>query len=196
MDLRRGFKAEANRYAIELRKELGRQPHESLCPWSLANHLEIPVLALSELSALQPHAVSVLFNGYQDEFSAVTVFNGRKRLIVHNDAHHQYRQAANIAHELSHAILLHPPTPPFKGNGERNYSEEVKEFEDEANWLGPALLISQEAALHIASSGVTMAQASQIYNASEPLIRMRLNVTGAIRRTSYQKLSKIKHNDI
>lgn len=187
MDLRRGFKAEANRYATGLRKELGKQPHEPLCPWDLANHLEIPVLALSEFSVHQPVAVSVLLNRAQDEFSAVTVFSGRKRLIVHNDAHHKYRQAANIAHELSHAILFHPSTPPFNENGERNYSDDIKEFEDEANWLGPALLISQEAALHIVTSGITMAQASQIYNASEPLIRMRLNVTGARRRTSYQK---------
>lgn len=187
MGLRRGFKAEANRYAIELRQELGRQPQESLCPWSLANHLEIPVLKLSEFSDLQPQAVSILLNGSQDEFSAVTVFNGRRRLIVHNDAHHQFRQSANIAHELSHAILLHPQTPPFNENGERNYSGEVKEFEDEANWLGPALLISEEAALHIVTSGMTMKQACQIYNASAPLIRMRINVTGAQRRATYQK---------
>lgn len=110
MALRRGFKSEANKYAKEMREELGRQPHEPLCPWELASLLEIPILPLSEFSASDPQAVSVLSNGAQDNFSAVSVFEGRKRLIVHNDAHHPYRQAANIAHELSHAILLHPPT--------------------------------------------------------------------------------------
>ncbi len=187
MGFRRGFKAEANKHATELRKELGRQPHEALCPWDLANHLDIPVLALSNFSAVEPAAVSILFNGSQDEFSAVSVFRGRKRLIVHNDAHHKHRQAANLAHELSHAILLHPPTPPFNENGERNYSDKIKEFEDEANWLGPALLISEEAALHIATKEITIAHASQIYNASEQLIRMRLNVTGAMKRASFYR---------
>lgn len=187
MGFRRGFKAEANRHAIELRAELGRQPHEPLCPWQLASFLDIPVLALSELSAQEPKAVSVLLNGAQDEFSAISVFRGRKRLIVHNDAHHPYRQAANIAHELSHALLLHPPTPPFNGSGERDYSDAIKELEEEANWLGPALLISEQAALSIATSGITMKQACQIYNASEQLIRMRINVTGARKRALYPK---------
>ena len=187
MALRRGFKTEANIHARELRQELGKAPHEPLCPWELAKSLEIPVLSLTQLANDEPDAVSCLLNGAQAEFSAVSVFEGKKRLIVHNDAHHPCRQAANIAHELSHAILLHPPTPPFNDNGERNYCARIKEYEDEANWLGPALLISEEAALHIATSKLSMPRASQIYNASEKLIRMRLNVTGARRRASYQK---------
>ncbi|GBO86245.1 ImmA/IrrE family metallo-endopeptidase [Marinobacter salsuginis] len=184
MALMRGFKSEANKYAKEMREELGRQPHEPLCPWELATLLEIPILPLSEFSASDPQAVSVLSNGAQDNFSAVSVFEGRKRLIVHNDAHHPYRQAANIAHELSHAILLHPPTPPFTGDGERNFNAEVRSMEEEANWLGPALLVSEEAALQIVRNKMSMSDASKLYSASEQLITMRINVTGARKRTS------------
>lgn len=103
---------------------------------------------------------------------------------MHNDAHHPYRQAANIAHELSHAVLHHPPTPPFNDDGERNYDPEIKQLEKEANWLGPALLVSEEAALHIARKKISTPRASVLYRASEQLINMRINVTGARRRTS------------
>lgn len=188
MALRRGFKTEANKFSKELREELGKQPHEPLCPWALAQLLEIPVFALSDFNGITPEAVSILSNGAQDEFSAVSVFQGRRRLIVHNDAHHRYRQAANIAHELSHAILMHPPTPPFNEDGERNYSAEVKSIEEEANWLGPALLISEEAALHIVRNRIHVSQASNLYDASEKLITMRINVTGARKRAA--RLSK------
>ncbi|MES2674355.1 MAG: ImmA/IrrE family metallo-endopeptidase [Pseudomonadota bacterium] len=187
MTLRKGFKSEANKHANELRKELGREPHEALCPWELAAALGIQIFTLGNFFEQEPSAVSMLHNGAKDEFSAISVFQGRKRLIVHNDSHHPYRQAANIAHELSHAILLHPPTPPFNGSGERNYCSETKEIEEEANWLGPALLISEEAALHIVTSKIIMSQASQIYKASEKLIMMRLNVTGARKRTTHIK---------
>ena len=184
MALRRGFKALANQHAKELRVELGQKPHESLCPWKLADLLEIPVLTLSSFAKNDPAPVETLLNKCQSEFSAISIFSGRKRLIVHNDAHHPHRQAANIAHELSHAILLHPPTPPFI-DGNRNYSKDVADVEDEANWLGPALLISEEAALHIAKSELTYTEASALYNVSEALIRMRINVTGAHKRAAY-----------
>lgn len=187
MAFRRGFKAEANKYANDFREELGKRPHEPLCPWALADLLAIPVLTLGAFRNEETEAVSTLLNSAQDEFSAVSIFVGRKRLVVHNEAHHPFRQSANIAHELSHAILMHPPTPPFNDNGERNYCSEVKVFEEEANWLGPALLISEQAALHIIKNRIPMPEACHIYNASEPLINMRLNVTGARKRAARQK---------
>jgi Zn-dependent peptidase ImmA (M78 family) len=190
MKLRRGFKTEANNYARDLRAELGKQPHEALCPWLLAQLLEIPILKLSDFSESSGEAVSHLTTAAQDEFSAVSVFDGRRRLIVHNDSHHPCRQAANIAHELSHAVLMHPPTPPFNDNGERNYSDEIKAFEDEANWLGPALLISEEAALHIVKQKLAICQAIQLYGVSEKLINMRINVTGAKTREYRSRKTK------
>lgn len=187
MALRRGFKTEANHLARELRHELGKAPWDPLCPWELAKLLEIPVISLTQLFKADMETVSCLLNEAQTEFSAISVFKGRRRVIVHNDAHHPYRQAANIAHELSHAILLHPPTPPFNDSGERNFSDKIKKLEEEASWLGPALLVSEEAALHIVKNNIKIPNACEIYNASKQLINMRLNVTGARKRASYRK---------
>lgn len=182
MALRRGFKTEANWYARELRRELGLAPVSPLCPWKLADHLGLPVFPLSWYAATAPDPVRYLRsrNGQKD-FSAITLFDGRFRWIIHNDAHDPKRQAANLAHELAHGLLLHPPDPLFTSGGARHYNAEQ---EEEASWLGPALLISDEAALHIIERKMTMETASNRYGASVQLIQMRLNVSGAVQRVA------------
>jgi Zn-dependent peptidase ImmA (M78 family) len=184
MALRRGFKTEANNYSREFRAEMGLKPHDPLCPWKLAELLEIPVLPLSEFRGEYPAETDYLTTVDQSCFSAVTVFHGHRRLIVYNDSHHPKRQASNISHELSHGILQHPPTEPFSDHGCRNFN---KKIEDEANWLGPALLISEEAALHIVKLGMSMDEASDFYSATKDVIIMRLNVTGAKSRVARMK---------
>lgn len=168
-----------------MRRELDLTPQSPLCPWKLAQHLEFPIIPLSKYKALVPDAVAYLYSPKgQKDFSAITLFDGNYRLIIHNDAHGRKRQAANIAHELAHGLLLHPPKPPLDQNGSRHYNAEL---EEEANWLGPALLISDEAAVLIAESGLSLADASDQYGASIEVVRMRLNVSGALLRASRRR---------
>lgn len=173
---RRGFKSEAESHARELRKELGLKPYDPLCPWALAECLDIPVEALSNYKGEIPEAVCYFLEKDIESFSAVTLFDGYRRSIIHNDSHHRRRQAANIAHELSHGILGHRPTPVLDELGCRYFNDGD---EDEANWLGPTLLISKEAAIHIAKTQMSMNEAVRLYGVSEQIITMRLNVTGA-----------------
>ena len=173
--LRRGFKSEADAYARELRKELGFRPHDPLCPWRLARHLEIPVDPLSAYTEI-PEPVAHFMEQERESFSAVTIIDGYRRCIIHNDSHHLFRQASNIAHELGHGILGHIPRPVLDEHGCRFFDVEQ---EDEANWLGPALLISKEAAFHIAKTKMSVVEASRVYQVSEQVITMRLNMSGA-----------------
>jgi Zn-dependent peptidase ImmA (M78 family) len=171
--LRRGFKAEANDHALRLRRELSLKPHEPLCPWSLATHLAVPIVPLSGVRRHEPDGVKYLTSQGKDLFSAVTIFvgkYGRRRIIFHNDRHAKTRQAANLAHELAHAILCHPPTPPF-------IPDLVSE--EEAKWLGPTLLVPNEAALHVVEMGMITKDAATVYGVSSPLMQMRINVSGA-----------------
>ena len=185
MALRRGFKTEANWYAREMRRELGVAPHDPLCPWRLAHHLSFPLLPLSAYEAAIPDVVAHFRSSVgQQAFSAITLFKSSARLIVYNDAHGRKRQAADISHELAHGLLLHPPKPPFDASGSRHYDPDR---ENEANWLGPALLVSDEAALAIVESGLTVVRASDHYGASADLIRMRLNVSGAALRVARRR---------
>ncbi|MCW5687110.1 MAG: ImmA/IrrE family metallo-endopeptidase [Pseudolabrys sp.] len=186
MGLRRGFKAEANWYAREVRRELGLMAHAPINPWQLAEHLGFPVLPLSEYASTIPDAVRYLRSAAgQNDFSAITLFAGQERWIIYNDGHDPKRQAADISHELAHGLLLHPPKAPFDKHGSRHYDADR---EAEANWLGPALLISDEAAIHIAERGLSLQVASNRYGASQPLVRMRLNVSGASRRVARRRL--------
>jgi len=180
--LRHGFKTEANDHARELRAELGIEPHAPLCPWQLAEHLEILVVPLSEYHDKIPDQVDYLTKKDTKSFSAITVFDNTRRLIVHNDSHNRLRQASNVAHELSHGILQHQPDQVFNECGCRIFN---KEYEDEANWLGPTLLISEEAALHIVRNGMILDEAVEYYQATKEVINMRINVTGARKRNLY-----------
>jgi hypothetical protein len=171
--LRRGFKSEANAHALRLRNELGLEPYVPLCPWKLAEHLAVPVFPLSEVAAHEPDGVKYLTGKGRSLFSAVTIFVGRhcrRRMVFHNDHHAKTRQIANLAHELAHAILCHPPSPPFSAD---------PECEEEAKWLGPTLLVPNEAALHIVERKMASPYAASLYGVSRQLLDMRINVSGA-----------------
>jgi hypothetical protein len=58
--LRRGFKTEANALAVALRRELHLDDHAPLCPWRLAEHLDVPIAALSDLRSFEPDGVRFL----------------------------------------------------------------------------------------------------------------------------------------
>ncbi len=93
---RRGFRAEAERLALDVRTGLGLGAYAALDPLTLARDLEVPVLALSALTVPPPgkdliaglgQAVGLLLGTEAAAFSAMTVFLGSRRVIIHNDAH-------------------------------------------------------------------------------------------------------------
>lgn len=179
MALKRGFKKEANAIVKEIRGELGLTMMAPLDPWALAEHLEIPVITLSSMSDVIPNAVNHFSVVNSSEFSAMTVFCGTRRVIVYNDSHTKGRQASDIAHEVSHGLLLHPLRPALNENGCRNWNDDV---EDEAQWLAGALLISEDAALNIARKELAIDHAATLYGVSQQMIRWRLGMTGAHQR--------------
>jgi len=177
--LRRGFKTEAESIAAEMRREMSLAPSAALDPFALAAHLEIPVEPLSAFHTEAPAAIRGLRGRWSENFSAITVFDGPRRWIVHNDAHAQVRQASDVAHELSHALLFHEPTPAIGDDGSRDWNPA---YEAEASWLGGVLLIPAPAALHIVSGGLSAGVAAALYGVSEAMLRYRLKVTGAATR--------------
>ena len=182
MALRRGFKTEANRTSREIRAELNLAEDAPLCPFLTAKHLEVLVVKLSAFEKQHPIAVRYLTStAGQDEFSAITVCIGALRVIVYNDGQSPARCAANIMHELAHLLLMHPPHPLCGEKGKRHFDAVL---EDEANWFGPALLVSDEAALAVARRAISTKSAAAEYGVSAQLMQMRLNVTGAERRIS------------
>lgn len=179
MTLRRGFKTEANDLALEVRAELLLSPHSPLCPFQLAESLCIPVFTLKTLAAMDPDvscSVQVLLRAHRSEFSAITVFHGRKRCVVHNDSHAPVRRRANVAHEIAHALLNHPPHPLLCSSGQRKYESAL---EEEANWLGPVLLVPNEAARWAMARRMNIAHAAEHFEVSEDLMNFRFRMSGA-----------------
>ena len=183
MKLRRGFKTEANQIATEIRAELGLSHVAPLDPWALSEHLAIEILPLSNMVSEAP-SVTHFLNGGINSFSAITIFYGTARLIIHNDRHSRGRQNSNITHELSHALLQHPPMPPLSELGLRNFDQNL---EDEANWLAGVLLIPERAALNIARQKLSVDIAAERYGVSTQMVQFRLNVTGAHKRVQRMK---------
>lgn len=167
---RRGFKTEGHALAREFREELQLAAHAPLCPWKLADHLAVPLRRLTEFVGEGNVAYLTTSQG-QEEFSATVCYDGYAAFVIYNNTQARVRQASNIAHELAHIVLGHPPLPLIKADGARAY---VKELEDEASWLGPALLVSEEAALHIVEQGWTAVEAGRRYGVSARLVNMRI----------------------
>ncbi|WP_442943919.1 ImmA/IrrE family metallo-endopeptidase [Nocardia sp. NBC_00508] len=82
-------------------------------------------------------------------FSGLTLFDGPRRAIVHNEAHSPGRQASDIAHEQGHGLRMHPPAPLHDGCGCRKWNAD---HEDEATFLAGALLVPAKAGGQLPSS--------------------------------------------
>ena len=144
-ELRRGFKAEAERIAHAVREELGLAQTSALKCEQLCQHLGIPVISVPDLIASGASVNSVrCITAPSAKFSAMTVAVGTKRLIVFNPRHPAGRRANSLAHEIAHVILEHPLTPALGVGGCRRWDSTL---EDEADWQAGALLVPREAAL-------------------------------------------------
>lgn len=183
--LRRGFTSEANKWALDLRGELKLAPHDPLCPVRLAEHLGVPIFKLSGL----PDCIerSQLLRKKHD-FSAAVCFDGLSAFVLINDANDHKRQVSDIAHEIAHVLLRHPPANPFLQNGLREFAPE---HEIEAEHLGPNLLLSNEAAvlaLRLIKCGQhSLSSLSDKWGITERVIQMRINLSGAQRRLGLKR---------
>lgn len=177
-EYRRGFKTEAERLAVDLRTELNIGPYRRLDPLVLADHLAVPVWSLDQLPDVDA-AVAVLHGPEAAAFSAMTVFDGTSRVIVHNTAHAPARQASNLCHELAHGALLHPATSALDAYGCREWDGGI---EREATYLAGALLIPGKAIWWAAKQRMPRDDIAEKYGCSPEMVQMRLNLTGAGKR--------------
>jgi len=120
-----------------------------------------------------------LMGDHSDTWSAITVSDGQKHLIIVNSTHAPSRTNSSLAHELAHVILGHEPSmmfmTPQSGIALRTHN---KDQEDEANWLAGCILLPRDALLHIRRSGIGDDQVCSEYGVSLKMFRFRINSTG------------------
>lgn len=179
-ELRRGFKAESERRALEWRAKLKLRSDAPLDPRRIASELGVPVVTIADVAAaglLARKTADYLLNGGQKDFSAVTLVENGRGLIVENEAHPDGRRSNSIAHEVSHLLLKHEPHPPFAKGGTRQW---FAALEAEADWLAGTLLVPRDAALAIARANLDPQRAADAYRVSTQLMKQRLHMTGAL----------------
>jgi Zn-dependent peptidase ImmA (M78 family) len=182
--LQPGFKAEAERLALEIRAEMGLAPEDRLDPRDLARHLGIPVASVRELGEDQARVESIkTLLGKDSGFSALTVCAGTRRLIVYNQRHPPGRRASSLAHELAHILLEHPPVTDVGRDGRRLWDVSL---EAEADWQAGALLVPREGALAWLRRERGLNGGERHFGVSRALFLWRVYETGVARQfTSY-----------
>jgi hypothetical protein len=179
-NLRRGFKAEAERFALSLRAELGLAVTDRLDCIALAAHLEIPVVSLQELRQDGADSKSIArLMSRSSGFSALTICEGTRKLIVYNPRHPTTRRANSVVHEVSHIVLEHPPAPALGEGGCRYWDSRL---EDEADWQAATLLVPRDGAFSWLRAGGGLTDGAENFGVSVALFRWRVHHTGVARQ--------------
>jgi Zn-dependent peptidase ImmA (M78 family) len=177
--LRRGFKAEAEREAARVRKELGLAPHDRLDPRDLASHLSVSIVdaaelvdvaELEELERLQAFA-----------FSAATFEIEDRKIIVVSPLRNSGRQNSDIAHELAHLILKHDLSEIREMDG-MPFRTCKPDEEEEATAFGGTLLLPRPLLLSAARRRASIDQIATQYDVTVEMARFRFNTTGVAKQ--------------
>jgi hypothetical protein len=182
--LKRGFKAQAERQAVEFREFLGLKPVDPLCAFDLANHLGIEVFTATEIFGSDQYDYLLSAKGENDcGWSALTMeASSGSTIIIHNSFHAAVRQQSNIMHELAHIICEHSlsglthnvPLP----IGMRQFD---RLQEEEAICLGSTLQITKPGLMWAIGRNMTNQQIAEHFNASEDMVVYRKRISGAER---------------
>jgi len=179
--MRRGFKAEAERLAAQVRTELGLGLYRPMDIKALARHVgaqlraadELASLAkLEELEALQPGA-----------FSACTFDFGARKVIVVSPLATEQRRRSDASHEASHLLLDHKVREVEQLGGLSFFTCDPDE-EQEANWLAGCLLLPRDLLVRSLKRGLDAAAIAEANTVSLQMANFRLRATGAERQAA------------
>ena len=175
MGLPWGFKADADRIAVGLRHQMGLSDGAPMDLHALATKLGLQIIPVSMFADVCPQYVTQLIERDTGAFSGSLLRLFGYRIILVNDGHSSGRQSSDIAHEIAHALLAHPPQP-FDHVKGRGFD---KEAEKEADCLAGYILIPNKAAHQIVRSGCNEETACDQYGVSRKMLEYRLNMSGA-----------------
>ena len=190
--MRRGFKAEAEALATDVRTKLGCKPDEPAPLVELGRHLGVEIVPadrfvarsrLLELHRIQP-----------DAFSAGTFRRPTGGfVVVYNPLHAKGRTRSDQAHELAHILLGHSVRTLEQVGNLRFFTCDVKQ-EEEADWLGGCLLLPRGLLLKAAKAGMTATAIADKYGTSEPMARFRLNASGVLIQVGHARAASKRQN--
>ena len=175
----RGFKTWCETIALQHRRALKLRATDPLKPQAVAASLGVPVFGVEEVPGLDTQVLRTLLHEDPDSWSAVTITNGRKSVIILNSSHSGGRPASDLMHELAHVIIGHTPARvDITEDGALILNTYDRQQEDEANWLAGSLLLPRDALMWIRKQRFDLQVAAREYGVSVQMVQYRLNVTG------------------
>lgn len=181
MALRRGFKAESERIAQQLRADAGVGRSAPLDLKSVAKSLGVRIVSAKKLVPIESLREIERIQAYS--FSACTFEINERHVIVFNPIRSRPRRRSDIAHELAHIILEHELT-------EIQYLNDVPfrtcrpDQEQEATALGGTLLLPRSALLKEARNSATIDQVAKKFDVTKQMSQFRWNATGVERQVA------------
>jgi Zn-dependent peptidase ImmA (M78 family) len=192
MSFERGFKSWAERTSQNFRRDFGLQVYSPLDPALLAAHLDVTLCTPKEIPGLPQKVLDQLLEHDPSGWSAVSLYQGDRGLVIFNPVHSKGRQASDIMHELAHLVLDHKPASVILSHDGtlvmRSYDQKQ---EDEANWLAWCLLLPRDALARCARKAASIAAIAEEYGVSKTLVTFRLRVTGVHAQIRY--LQRLRH---
>lgn len=176
--MRYGFKAQAERIALQARLDMNLTPMAAVDPWAYSESLGVVVLAFNALKLTQNHCDQLLIKD-EESWSGLTLKEGGTHFVVVNPSHTVERQRNTLVHELSHIQLGHVPgRVDISASGLMLLSDYPDDQEQEADWLAGAILLPRDALHHHRSRGLTSSKIAALYGVSQQLSDWRLRMTG------------------
>lgn len=170
--------------AASLRTKRGMPTSSPLPARILGEELNVEIITPQALHQACPEdlpadCVQRLLSTHSEAWSAITIPNSQKPLIVYNPEHSPARQNSDLMHELAHLFLGHEPgmtfIDPQSGMALRTHD---KNQEEEASWLSGCLLLPRDALWKIKKTGLLEDSACDEYLVSVQMLRFRLNTSG------------------
>jgi Zn-dependent peptidase ImmA (M78 family) len=185
--MRRGFKAEAERIAARVRREMGIGPTKVLDAVELARHADAEVRDAQELTSLE--RLEELERIQPGAFSACTLTIGERQVIVYSPLASPGRTQSDIAHEVAHLLLGHEVSTVQRIGGLSFFTCDPDE-EQEATWLAGCLLLPRQLLVQAVRRGMESEAIAEAFNVSEQMAAFRLRTTGAARQVAAERAKR------
>jgi Zn-dependent peptidase ImmA (M78 family) len=175
VSLPRGFKANAERESLRLRRELGLAPTQALDVTRLADHLKVEIVSAGDLIDVTRLEELERIQAYS--FSAATFEIKERTFVVTSPLRPAARQASDVTHELSHLLLKHKLSEIREISGVPFRTCRPDE-EEQATSFGGTLLLPRPLLVAAARQGLGPQQIAEKYNVTVEMARFRYNSTG------------------
>ena len=176
--LARGFKVQADRVSVGLRKQLGLRDTEPIDVASLLEYLGISLRCFSSFSDQASGSVAWLSGDGLEEFSALSLLvSDGCRLIIVNGNLSVGRWNSSVLHEVAHVLLLHSLDWISVCADKARSCDPLAELQ--ANELAGHLLIPNPAGRYIYRSGMSDEESCSLYGVSRRMLKWRVGASGA-----------------